>query len=222
MSTQMKRRLIIVAIIIVVVLVALVIVVGNATNARIATVADVAGGAYDGKRVEVTGSVAAGTYEDTDDGIVFCIYDPDDDPDRQVAVTYGGSVAATFGTDMTAICTGMVGDDGTLTCTDLVTKCPSKYEDSAEALTVSQLLGYGDSIIDTTVKVAGGIQDGSLQDASSDVRFVLVDEADPTCTLAVRWEGALPDEVGGDLRLVLTGALAADGIFDTYELAFGE
>ncbi len=219
MSTQMRRRIIIVAVIIVVVLVALVIVVGNATSARTTTVQEVASGAYAGKRVEVTGSVAAGSYEDTDDGIVFCIYDPEDDPDRQLPVTYGGSVAATFGTDMTAICTGMVGEDGTLVCTDLVTKCPSKYEDSAEALTIPQLLDYGDKIIDTTVKVAGCVEDGSLQDAESDIRFVLVDEVDPACTLAVRYEDALPDEVADGTRLVLTGALAADGTFEAYEVA---
>ena len=45
---------------------------------------------------------------------------------------YQGAASSTFGDDVTAICTGRVGDDGVLRCSELVTKCPSKYEGAGD------------------------------------------------------------------------------------------
>ena len=52
-----------------------------------------------------------------------------------------------------------------LNASELVTKCPSKYENATNALTVSQLTGYGDEVVDKPVKVAGAVKDGTLKAA---------------------------------------------------------
>lgn len=53
-----------------------------------------------------------------------------------------------------------------LECSELVTKCPSKYENADSALTVEQLLGYGESVYGKVVKVAGSVGAGSLKAAA--------------------------------------------------------
>ena len=86
------------------------------------------------------------------------MYDPSGDQTQYLRVKYEGGVAATFGNDVTAICTGKVGADGVLHATELVTKCPSKYENSSNALGVAQLAEYGDSVLDKPVKVTGTVK----------------------------------------------------------------
>lgn len=74
-------------------------------------------------------------------------------PPLQLEVRYDGAASSTFGNDVTAICTGKINDAGVLECSELVTKCPSKYENADSALTVEQLLGYGESVYGKVVKV---------------------------------------------------------------------
>lgn len=59
----------------------------------------------------------------------FSIYDPEGDPNTQLEVEYKGAASSTFGNDVVAICTGRLDDAGTLQCAELITKCPSKYEE---------------------------------------------------------------------------------------------
>ncbi len=83
-------------------------------------------------------------------------------------MSYDGAASSTFGNGVTAICTGKIveGEGGLeLVCSELVTKCPSKYESATDALSVTNLLDYGDSIINTTVKLKGTVKAGTLTSA---------------------------------------------------------
>ena len=109
-------------------------------------------------------------------------------------------------------------DGGVLHATELVTKCPSKYENASSALSVSRLLEYGDQVVDKPVKVSGTVQAGSLKAASAGDRFVLADP-DSGKTLPVAFDGALSDEIAEGSSLVVTGSLSADGRFTATDVA---
>jgi cytochrome c-type biogenesis protein CcmE len=143
----------------------------------------------------------------------------------QLKVTYDRGVAATFGNQVTAICTGTINASGVLVCTELVTKCPSKYESSTDSLSVSQLLAYGEQIIGKPVRVTGAIQEGTLTSAvERKERFVLVDGGSGTAQssrepLPVLYSGALSDELQDGSELVLTGSLNSSGQFEATVVA---
>ena len=107
--------------------------------------------------------------------LTFDIYDPNGGHHPAAPRALRGRRSATFGNDVTAICTGKVGEERRAQRSELVTKCPSKYENATNALTVSQLTGYGDEVVDKPVKVAGAVKDGTLKAAGEGDRFVLVD-----------------------------------------------
>lgn len=218
MNAKTKRRAIAVAGIVVIVAIVVLAVVAGGTSARTVTVAEAAGGDVAGERIQVTGNVVPDSYYNEGNDLVFSLYDPETDGGATLEARYAGGVSATFGNDVTAICTGKVGDDGVLEASELVTKCPSKYENSEDALVVSQLLGYGDDIVSTTVKVTGTVQEGSLASAMEDVRFTILDSRDGTA-LPVRYDGALPDGMADGSTVVLTGALSADGDFAAANVA---
>lgn len=128
MSARMKRRAAIVCAFVLLVLVGVMVLVGGSTAASTVTIAEASEGSAAGQKVQVSGNVVQGSYATDDDGLTFRIYDPDGDPSQELAVRYDGAPSSTFGNDVTAICTGRLGDDGVLQCSELVTKCPSKYE----------------------------------------------------------------------------------------------
>lgn len=128
MSKKMKRRLGVVSVVIVVVLVAVLAFVGGNTSAQSVSVAQAASGSVDGQKVQVSGNVVEGSFSTEGDVLLFSIYDPDAATGEQLAVRYTGAASSTFGNDVTAICTGRIGEDGVLEATELITKCPSKYE----------------------------------------------------------------------------------------------
>ena len=157
MNAQMKRRLVVVTGVIVVVLAIVLAVVGSSGSARSLSIADALGGSGSGERVQVTGNVVDNSYSTEGGVLAFSIYDPAGDPSQTLAVRYEGAASSTFGNGVTAICTGRLSDDGglVLNASELVTKCPSKYESATDALGIVQLLGYGADIQDKTVKIAG-------------------------------------------------------------------
>lgn len=128
MSKKMKRRLGVVSVVIVVVLVAVLAFVGGNTSAQSVSVSQAASGSVDGQKVQVSGNVVEGSFSTEGDVLLFSIYDPDATTGEQLAVRYTGAASSTFGNDVTAICTGRIGEDGVLEATELITKCPSKYE----------------------------------------------------------------------------------------------
>ncbi|MFR1168232.1 MAG: cytochrome c maturation protein CcmE, partial [Adlercreutzia equolifaciens] len=145
--------------------------------------------------------VVQDSFSTSNDVLTFKIYDPEGDPATQLEVRYDGAASSTFGNDVTAICTGKINDAGVLECSELVTKCPSKYENADSALTVEQLLGYGESVYGNVVKVAGSVGAGSLKAAGQGDRFILVD-AETGDSMPVVFEGALSDGIADGSAVV--------------------
>ena len=112
--------------IIVIVLVVILAVVGGSGAAKSATVADAVAGKYADQKIQVTGNVVENSYATNDNVLTFAIYDKDGNPAEQLNVRYEGGVSATFGNDVTAICTGKIAGDG-------VVCQPKVYNGSAEA-----------------------------------------------------------------------------------------
>lgn len=220
MNTKTKRRMAVVTGLIVIVLVVVLAVVGSSGSAKTVTLAEALEGDYAGsdKTIQVTGNVVENSFSTEGNVLTFNIYDPDGDSSKTLRVTYDGGVSATFGNDVVAICTGKVQSDGTLRASQLVTKCPSKYENASDALTVSKLLGYGDKVENKPVKVAGSLCAGTLEPAGSEVRFSLED-ASATQSIPVHFDGALSEEVKDGASLVLTGSLGSDGVFAATDVA---
>lgn len=218
MNTKTKRRMMVVTGIIVIVLIVILAVVGGSSSAKTVSIAEAATGSYTDQKIQVSGNVVENSYETKDNVLTFAVYDPNGDASQHINVRYAGGVSATFGNDVTAICTGKMNADGTLNASELVTKCPSKYENATDALGVSQLVGYGSEVLNKPVKVTGTVQAGSLVAAGAGDRFVLVD-ADGSATLPVLFDDALSDEAKDGSSLVLTGSLNAEGKFAATDVA---
>ena len=212
MNAKTKRRMVVVTGIIVIVLVVILAVVGGTSSAKTVSVAEAATGSYADQKIQVSGNVVENSFATEGNVLTFDIYDPNGDITQQLRVRFEGGVSATFGNDVTAICTGKVGEDGVLNASELVTKCPSKYENATNALTVSQLTGYGDEVVDKPVKV------GTLKAAGEGDRFVLVDPENGE-ELAVEFNDAISEEVKDGSSLVLTGSMNAQGKFSATEVA---
>lgn len=225
MNSKMKRRLIVVTGVIVVVLAIVLAVVGSGSAAKTISVKDALEGNNAGERVQVSGNVVDNSFATTNGVLTFDIYDPDGgDPAQKLHVSYDGAASSTFGNGVTAICTGKIvdGESGPeLSCSELVTKCPSKYESATDALTVAKLLDYGDSMINTTVKLKGAIKDGTLTSAaaSGEPRFVILDTNGDEREIKVDFDGALPDGIAEGTSVVLTGSLEANGSFAATDVA---
>lgn len=218
MNAKMKKRMIAVSGVIVIVLILVLAFVGGNTAATTMSIAEAAENPHAGQKVQVSGNVVQDSFSTSNDVLTFKIYDPEGDPATQLEVRYDGAASSTFGNDVTAICTGKINDAGVLECSELVTKCPSKYENADSALTVEQLLGYGESVYGNVVKVAGSVGAGSLKAAGQGDRFILVD-AETGDSMPVVFEGALSDGTADGSAVVLTGSLGADGKFAATDVA---
>ena len=219
MNSKMKRRLIVVTGVIVVVLAIVLAIVGSSGAAKTISVKDALESDLAGERVQVSGNVVDNSFATVDGVLTFDIY-----PAQKLHVSYDGAVSSTFGNGVTAICTGKIveGEGGLeLVCSELVTKCPSKYESATDALSVTNLLDYGDSIINTTVKLKGTVKAGTLTSAaeSGEPRFVVVDASDASREIAVDYDGALADGIADGTSVVVTGSLEASGAFKATDVA---
>jgi cytochrome c-type biogenesis protein CcmE len=218
MNAKLRRRLVVVTGVIIIVVVVVIAVVSASTNAQKLNVAQAANGEYAGKKVQVTGLVVDNSYSYSGNELRFAIYDEGASEAVQLRVVYDKGVSATFGNQVKAICTGVIDGDGVLRCSELVTQCPSKYENATDALNVEQLLGYGDAIVGKPVKVVGMVKDGSLKPAGQGDRFVISDAASGE-ELAVRFDGALANEISEGTVVVLTGALDQSKRFEATDVA---
>ncbi|MDO4503056.1 MAG: cytochrome c maturation protein CcmE [Coriobacteriia bacterium] len=216
MNAKMKKRMVAVCGVIAIVAIVLFAVVGGSSAATVASVGDAAAGTFEGKKVQVTGTVVDNSFSVDKDGVLtFDVVDPEGDPAQTVRVVYDKGVSATFGNGVSAICTGRM-NGNVLECTELVTKCPSKYESASSALGVDQFLGYGESVLGKTVKVTGLLVDDPA-DATQKVRFELVDaeagDGAKAKTLQVAFTGALPEDVAKGVQVVIQGASDESGLF---------
>ena len=229
MGNKRKRFVISGGIIAIVMIVALAL-LGSNGAAKSMTIAEALNDSAKGQRVQVTGNVVADSFTFTQENLTFFLEDFNN-PGKTLEVVYDKGVSATFGNGVTAICTGTINDSGVLQCSELVTKCPSKYERSTDALSVSALFGYGEAIYSKTVKVTGSLQEGTLVGAQEEIRFVLIDEQsvetkakpeskkDSQMVLPVKYVGALSDEIKDGSLLVITGSLGENGVFNATDVA---
>ena len=219
MNSKTKKRAVAATFAIVIIMVVVLAVVGGNTAAKTISIAEAVGGNITSK-IQVSGNVVENSFSTNDNVLTFSIYDPEKDPDAQtqLRVSYDGGVSATFGNDVVAICTGKLNSEGMLVCSELVTKCPSKYEKSTDALTVDRLLGYGPDVLNKPVKVVGIVADGTLKPAGEGERFVMLD-AETQTQMPVKFEGALPDGMNDGSSVVLTGSVNEDGLFTATDVA---
>lgn len=214
MNKKAKSRLIVVGGIVVVVMLVIIAVAGSGGAASSLSIDEVRTGDYVGKKVQVSGSVVADSLESDDAGAHFEIQ-PETDADTAASggevlvVHYDGALPATFGTGVVAICTGTVESDCSLTCTEMVTKCPSKYESAEGSLTVKGLLGQGDSMVGQETKVCGYVT-GAVNGIDAAYRFTIESQ---DATINVVWDGGLDEAVTDGAAVVVSGQLQADGTF---------
>jgi cytochrome c-type biogenesis protein CcmE len=180
--------------------------------------------ALQGERVKVGGLVIAGSWDKKSNPMSFDIRDENDAQGTgpSVQVVYNGAVPATFGDGVTAILTGEMGTDGTLNADEMITKCPSKYESASGVLPVGDLLGMGESMVGKHTKATGFVKAGSIVAPGGGVRFVVTSTETGGPEIGVAYEGALPSGMVDSSKLVLTGAIEADGTFVATNVALDE
>lgn len=211
MNKSAKRRLVVVGGIVVIAMLVIVAIAGSGGSASSLSIADVLGGNYDGKKVQVSGAVVADSLTSEGSTAVFKIA-PEGvdagDSEQALTVQYDGALPATFGTGVVAICTGLV-DGKTLEATEMVTKCPSKYESAEGSLTVKGLLDQKDTMMFKDTKVCGYVK-GEISDAQADYRFTIESQGE---TLKVVYDGGLDEAIADGTALVISGHLDSDGVF---------
>lgn len=211
MNKSAKRRLVVVGGIVVIAMLVIVAIAGSGGSASSLSIADILDGNYDGKKVQVSGAVVADSLTSEGSTAVFKIA-PEGvdagDSEQALTVQYDGALPATFGTGVVAICTGLV-DGKTLEATEMVTKCPSKYESAEGSLTVKGLLDQKDTMMFKDTKVCGYVK-GEISDAQADFRFTIESQGE---TLKVVYDGGLDEAVTDGTALVISGHLDSDGVF---------
>ena len=220
MNSQMKRRMMVVGGIIIIVVIILAAVLGAGSTAKVITPSDAATNNYGDTKVQVSGTVVDNSYTVDEQGVLnFEVRDEGATSGPTLRVSFDKGVSATFGNGITAICTGRIDSNGVLQCTELVTKCPIKYENASDALSVGALLAYDKAtMVGKTVKITGLVMDGSLKSATESVRLVLLD-ANKNTSINIVFGGALSDDITNGSSLVITGALQEDGSFLASEVA---
>lgn len=224
MNKRAKQRLIGVTILIFVAVGALILFSdfsgGTATKTSVAqalTEADLIG-----TQVEVSGEVVAGSWVSGATPFVFEIEDGDDPDAGRLRVVWNEVVPGSFGDGTTATITGVLEEGGSIEAKYLVTKCPSKYESATGALTVNDALSRRGELAGVTLKITGFVVDGSIAGAGTTPRFQIADDAAGANALDVAWGGGLSDEFVDGAKVVITGSLEADGVFQCTEVALDQ
>ena len=217
MNKKAKRRLVVMGGIIAIAMLVIVAIAGAGGSASSVTVADVATGSYQGKKVQVSGVVVADSIEKDGARVTFDIAPEDEsgapNPSVRLRVGYEGALPATFGAGVVAICTGDVDNPPFLNCTEMVTKCPSKYASAEGSLTVKGLLGQKDSMVGKDTSVCGYVR-GTINGADADYRFTIESQGEK---MNVVYDGGLPDNVKDGTAVVIKGKLTKDGTFQASE-----
>jgi cytochrome c-type biogenesis protein CcmE len=216
LNKQLKKRLIIVTLIIVVVSVITLAYVGSSGVSKVVSVAQARTGEFADQRVQISGTVVDNSFTTTNSSLTFAMYDADRDASEVLNVVYNGPVSTTFGNGIVAICTGKLDANGILQATELITKCPSKYESAEGSVTALYLNENAARMVGQDVKLAGYIKTGSLAAAQSAERFIVYSQG---AEVRVAFAGALPDAVVDEAAVVVSGALDASGLFVATDVA---
>ncbi len=225
MNKRAKQRLIGVTILILVAVAAIIWFSGfmNATATPVSIADVLSDETLVGKQVEVTGQVVAGSWISGSQPFVFEIEDGEDEQSGRVRVVWNDVVPGSFGDGTTATVTGTIAEDGSVEAKYLVTKCPSKYESATGALTVNDVLNRADEFAGAaTLKVTGFVVNGSIKEAGAPVRFQIADDATGSTALDVSFGGGLPDDLADGVKIIITGSLEQDGVFQCAEVALDE
>lgn len=218
MNKKAKRRLIVVGGIVVIAMLVIVAVAGAGGSASSLSIGEVVKGGYEGKKVQVSGAVVADSLATDGSAALFEIEpEPGTDGapaagDERLAVRYDGALPATFGTGVVAICTGTM-TDGRLEATEMVTKCPSKYESAEGSLTVKGLMDQSATMVGEDTKVCGYVT-GEVRDVTAEFRFEIESQG---VTMPVVYDGALPEEFVEGAAVVVSGKLTDAGVFEASE-----
>jgi cytochrome c-type biogenesis protein CcmE len=210
MNNKTRKRLVIVTLVIIVVMTVVLAYVGAGGASKTITLAQAVSGDYNNQRVQVSGTVVDNSFKTVESALIFTIFDPEGDKAKTIQVVFEGAVSATFGNGIVAICTGKIDDDGVLHASELVTKCPSKYESAEGAVTAEYLQDRGKELVGQELKLAGYIKPGTLVPAGGPVRFVVYSQGGE---ISVQFDGALPSEIKENSSVVVTGALDSKGVF---------
>lgn len=208
MNNKAKRRLAVTGGIVAIAMLVIVAIAGSGGSASSLTVEEVTSGAYQGKKVQVTGVVQEESIENRGSEVLFSIAS-EEGGGAELRVSYDGALPATFGAGVVAICTGTVENPPFLVCTEMVTKCPSKYESAEGALTVKGLFDRRDAAVGERVKLCGYVQ-GDVQDAGTAVRFEIESQGE---TIGIVYDGGLDAAIVDGTAVVVEGALGEDGLF---------
>lgn len=224
MNKRARQRLIGVTVIVLIVVGALVFgtSMSGAGGAYKRTVGELRGDAeMVGKQVQVQGPVLKGTWTSGATPFTFSIGDTEDPNAEGLKIIWDRPVPSAFGDGTTAIVTGIVNEDGSVTAKTLITQCPSKYASATDALTIDALLKS--NLDAATVKITGYVVNGSIKPAGgADRFFVSTLAAGGDDSVAVAFDGALPEGVADGAKVVITGSLEDDGIFYAAEVALDE
>jgi len=183
------------------------------------------GGAKAGSQVKVGGAVVAGSWNKQSNPMVFTIREESDTAGTgpTLKVVYSGAAPNTFGDGVVAIVTGKLGSDGVVQATDMITKCPSKYESAVGAIPVAELSAGLSLVGKSGMQVTGYIKPGSLGPANATQRFVVAEKPDGTGkSVAVKFTGALPDTIKDGVQVIVTGTLQTADTFDATAVALSQ
>lgn len=175
-----------------------------------------------GERVKVGGSVVPGSWDKKSNPMRFEIREEGEKSGPTLKVVYSGQVPSTFGDDVAAIITGTLKEGGLIEATDMITKCPSKYESATGAETVEQLLKNASKVAGKPIRVTGYVVTGSIKAPGSGERFRIADKAAGGSSVGVVYEGALPDGMADGSSVVLGGSLGTDGVFSATSVAISK
>ncbi len=172
-----------------------------------------------GKRVRVSGSVVPGSWDKGSNPMLFAIKAENGGQGGVIKVSYKGAAPNTFGDGVVAIVTGELNSSGMIESSDMITKCPSKYESATGAMTVANLVADKDMGI-TFTKVTGYIVPDSLVAPGAGPRFKLSDKPDGSDpTVSVTYAKAMPDGAAAGKKVVVSGKPNSDGTFAATEVA---
>lgn len=224
MNKRARQRLIGVTIVIFVVVGALIGLtrLGNASAMPATVGAVLTDDTLVGKQVEVSGQVVPGSWVSGAKPFIFEITDAETQDSGRLRVVWNDQVPGSFGDGTMATVTGIVGTDGSIEAKYLVTKCPSKYESATGSLTVNDLKSRSDELAGKTVKVSGFVVAGSIEPAGTSERFRIADNADGQNPVGISFGGGLPDELVDGVKVVITGSIEPDGVFEAADVALAD
>jgi cytochrome c-type biogenesis protein CcmE len=224
-NKRARQRLIGVTIIVLIVVAALIFGASTtgAGGAYKKTVSEIVGDkALVGKQVQVQGPVVKGSWKPGAKPFVFSISDAASPNAEPLKVIWDRPVPSAFGDGTTAIVTGIVGEDGSVTAKTLITQCPSKYASATGALTVTELLKADMQNASATFHVTGYVVNGTILPAGGAERFSVGTTSAGIEKVAVAYDGALPQGMVDGSKVVISGSLGDDGVFLATDVAIDE